>query len=102
MENSIRVFNSYLINEKKSSNNTIESYMRDILQFSNFCTQNNIKKIKKLLLFVIICAIISLSVWFKTFLGPISGEYLINKKGAEGVSKEINSLRSLRQKDRVV
>ena len=48
MENSIRVFNNYLINEKKSSNNTIESYMRDVLQFSHFCTQNNIKKITKI------------------------------------------------------
>lgn len=48
MENSIRVFNSYLINEKKSSNNTIESYMRDVLQFSDFCTSNNINEIKNI------------------------------------------------------
>ena len=48
MENSIRVFNNYLINEKKSSSNTIESYMRDVLQFSDFCAQYNIKKISKI------------------------------------------------------
>ncbi|MBO5322150.1 MAG: tyrosine recombinase [Clostridia bacterium] len=46
MENSIRIFNSYLINEKKSSNNTVESYMRDIIQFSDFCTSNNISNVK--------------------------------------------------------
>ena len=42
MENSIRVFNGYLTSEKKSSANTVESYMRDVLQFSSFCTGNNI------------------------------------------------------------
>ena len=47
MENSIRVFNSYLINEKKSSNNTVESYMRDVLQFSDFCISNKITKVTK-------------------------------------------------------
>ncbi len=45
MENSIRIFNSYLIEEKKSSNNTVESYMRDVLQFSAFCTANKISSI---------------------------------------------------------
>ncbi len=45
MENSLRVFNSYLISEKKSSNNTVESYMRDVLQFSSFCTANKISAI---------------------------------------------------------
>ena len=45
MENSIRIFNNYLINEKKSSANTVESYMRDILQFSTFCTSNNINRL---------------------------------------------------------
>lgn len=47
MENSIRVFNSYLINEKKSSSNTIESYMRDVLQFSDFCISNKITNVAK-------------------------------------------------------
>ncbi len=48
MENSIRIFNNYLINEKQSSNNTIESYMRDILQFSTFCTENMIKSVSSI------------------------------------------------------
>lgn len=47
MENCIRVFNGYLINEKKSSANTVESYMRDVLQFSSFCTGNNVIKISQ-------------------------------------------------------
>ena len=47
MENSIRVFNGYLTSEKKSSANTVESYMRDILQFSSFCTGNNILNISQ-------------------------------------------------------
>lgn len=47
MENCIRVFNEYLINEKKSSANTVESYMRDVLQFSSFCTGNNVIKISQ-------------------------------------------------------
>ena len=45
MENSIRVFNTFLLNEKHSSNNTVESYMRDIIQFSNFCAGQNINKV---------------------------------------------------------
>lgn len=48
MENSIRVFNNYLISEKKSSNNTVESYMRDVLQFSNFCYLNKVTKLTKI------------------------------------------------------
>ena len=48
MENSIRVFNNYLINEKKSSSNTIESYMRDVLQFSQFCASNKISNVRKI------------------------------------------------------
>ncbi len=48
MEKSIRIYNSYLINEKKSSDNTVESYMRDILQFSSFCTEGNVKEIGKI------------------------------------------------------
>jgi len=43
MENCIRIYNEYLINEKKSSTNTVESYMRDILQFATFCTENSVK-----------------------------------------------------------
>ncbi len=45
MENSIRIFNGYLINEKHSSDNTVESYMRDVIQFSNFCALQNIQKV---------------------------------------------------------
>lgn len=47
MENCIRIYNDFLINEKKSSDNTIESYMRDILQFISFCTSKNVFKISQ-------------------------------------------------------
>ena len=47
MENSIRIYNNYLVNEKKSSGNTVESYMRDVIQFSTFCTKGNINSIKE-------------------------------------------------------
>ena len=30
-------FKQYLINVKKSSSNTVESYMRDIAQYSDYC-----------------------------------------------------------------
>ena len=45
MENCVKVYNDYLIFEKKSSNNTVESYMRDINQFASFCIGNNIFKV---------------------------------------------------------
>lgn len=46
MENCVKIFNNYLIEEKKSSKNTVESYMRDIHQFSSFCAEHGIKDIK--------------------------------------------------------
>ena len=38
-------FESYLKNEKKASKNTLESYMRDVGQFSAFCISNGISDI---------------------------------------------------------
>lgn len=40
-------FEDYLKNEKKSSNNTLESYMRDVEQFLSYCSANGITKIQK-------------------------------------------------------
>lgn len=37
----IELFKTYLFNEKKSSANTVESYNRDISQFSAYCTSVN-------------------------------------------------------------
>ncbi|MGI6280371.1 MAG: tyrosine recombinase [Acutalibacteraceae bacterium] len=45
MENCIRIFNDFLVKEKKASGNTVESYMRDVLQFSEYCTANDITNI---------------------------------------------------------
>lgn len=44
MQESILRFESYLKNEKKSSKNTLESYLRDVGQFSAYCFANNINK----------------------------------------------------------
>jgi len=41
------LFMDYLINVKKSSDNTIESYMRDISQFISYCTLKNISDLSK-------------------------------------------------------
>ncbi|MBQ7107222.1 MAG: tyrosine recombinase [Clostridia bacterium] len=38
-------FENYLINEKKSSKNTVESYMRDISKFVSYCELNHIKNV---------------------------------------------------------
>ena len=38
-------FEGYLVNDKKSSNNTIESYKRDIVKFLDYCDINHIKNI---------------------------------------------------------
>lgn len=38
-------FESYLVNEKKSSKNTVESYMRDIFQFIQYCNINGVKHV---------------------------------------------------------
>lgn len=39
----VDIFKEYLLNEKKSSENTVESYMRDVNQFVTYCTENKIK-----------------------------------------------------------
>ncbi len=44
MANYSEDFRSYLINEKRSSKNTVESYMRDLQKFFTYCSLNNIKK----------------------------------------------------------
>lgn len=41
-------FKSYLVDEKKSSANTVESYMRDVTKFSAFCDLNRIKNLTKI------------------------------------------------------
>lgn len=40
-------FENYLKTEKKSSKNTLESYLRDIGQFLSYCKMNHISKIEK-------------------------------------------------------
>lgn len=40
-------FKSYLVNEKRSSANTVESYMRDVTKFTAFCDLNRIKNLAK-------------------------------------------------------
>ena len=45
MKDMIFSFNNYLIEEKKASKNTVESYMRDISQFSSYCASKNVKDI---------------------------------------------------------
>jgi integrase/recombinase XerD len=42
MQNLISRFEKYLRNDKKSSKNTLESYMRDVEQFSSYCNVNGI------------------------------------------------------------
>lgn len=42
MKEYLAIFKDYLLLEKKSSNNTVESYIRDINQFSSYCASNNI------------------------------------------------------------
>ena len=46
MTNYAQDFNGFLVNEKKSSKNTIESYMRDLNKFFTYCNLNKIKKIE--------------------------------------------------------
>lgn len=45
MQEFISQFETYLRNEKKSSKNTLESYLRDIGQFSSYCAANGIKDV---------------------------------------------------------
>lgn len=47
MMNYLDLFKTYLYNEKKSSDNTVESYNRDISQFASYCSSNNIKDLSK-------------------------------------------------------
>lgn len=47
MKDYIDIFKSYLKDEKKASANTIESYLRDINQFSSYCTTSNINDTAK-------------------------------------------------------
>ena len=42
MKDYIDIFKNYLSNERKASDNTIESYLRDINQFSLYCTTSKI------------------------------------------------------------
>ena len=42
MQELISLFEDYLRNEKKSSKNTLESYLRDVGQFSAYCDMNGI------------------------------------------------------------
>ncbi|MBQ1989430.1 MAG: site-specific integrase, partial [Clostridia bacterium] len=42
MKDYIDVFKVYLTQQKKASDNTIESYMRDITQFSSYCASEKI------------------------------------------------------------
>lgn len=45
MKNYIEIFKSYLVNDKRASRNTLESYLRDITQFSDYCTNSGISDI---------------------------------------------------------
>ena len=42
MKSSIEKFKNYLVYEKKSSANTVESYLRDVNQFASYCSSLNI------------------------------------------------------------
>ncbi len=45
--NYIDLFTAYLYNEKKASENTVESYIRDITQFDTYCTSKNVTDLTK-------------------------------------------------------
>ncbi len=47
MKKQIEIFKQYLVNEKKSSKNTVESYIRDLSQFSEYCTSLKITNPQK-------------------------------------------------------
>ena len=47
MKKQIEAFKNYLINDKKSSSNTVESYLRDLLQFSTYCASIKISNVQK-------------------------------------------------------
>ncbi|MBQ8532253.1 MAG: tyrosine recombinase [Clostridia bacterium] len=42
MKDYIEIFKNYLTDVKKASDNTVESYMRDISQFSSYCSSLNV------------------------------------------------------------
>lgn len=44
MKSNIEAFKNYLVFEKKSSSNTVESYIRDVNQFADYCSSVNINK----------------------------------------------------------
>ncbi len=46
MKSCVEEFKEYLLNEKHSSKNTVESYMRDINQFYSYCVSENILSYK--------------------------------------------------------
>ena len=48
MKDYIEVFSNYLTNTKKASNNTVESYLRDVNQFISYCAAQKIKDISKI------------------------------------------------------
>ena len=45
MKSYVENFKVYLIDEKKSSSNTLESYIRDVNQFVSYCSSLNIEKL---------------------------------------------------------
>ncbi len=47
MQGFISKFESYLRNEKKSSDNTLDSYLRDLGQFLSYCEMNEIKEVSQ-------------------------------------------------------
>jgi len=47
MQGFISKFENYLRNEKKSSDNTLDSYLRDLGQFLSYCEMNEIKEVSQ-------------------------------------------------------
>ncbi|MBQ3547774.1 MAG: tyrosine recombinase [Clostridia bacterium] len=48
MNKHITAFKQYLTVEKKSSNNTVESYIRDLMQFSDYCASLKLTSVSKI------------------------------------------------------
>lgn len=46
MEKQITLFLEFLQNDKKLSDNTLQSYKRDIMQYQTYVNQNNINYLK--------------------------------------------------------
>ena len=46
MDKQIKLFLEFLQNDKKLSNNTLQSYKRDIMQFRDYVNKNNINYAK--------------------------------------------------------